>query len=613
MNPKGPSQPTDPTALSRQVVAQALNLAREFRFDAADQLLREHLARNPRDQILLEGAGRLYVERQDFGQAAEMHRRLLELVPDSARLHNALATILTMCDRHDEAEYYLVRAVELDPHNPVFQNNLGKFFLMQQRWSEALPHLEAALAQAPEAGRPQIMEWVTYCRQQIAEAGPAAGFAWEPPAPATTAPPAPEAPPAPQAWSPAPAASPTPEPPPPAAEDTASATIEWLQVSFAAPAEAPAAEPAAPAPLAEPSPAPVAPASPAAAPAPDHRLKILFVQEVPCVRNYKMARALLARGHQVTLAYGRFRPSEVYPGLDDGLYTACVHLTSHRQLWDLAAAFEVVHCHNEPDVWSVVALGCGKPVVHDTHDLLSLREPDDTSLTFFEGLANRAAGGRVYTTVYQEKAARRLYGVQGPSLVLGNYISRDDLPAAPRPKLSAGDGQPHLVYEGHLGHREHRRLSDIFLAIADRGVNVHIYPTKWAQGMAPNLAAHPRVHVHQPVAPHEIIGEMTQYDAGVIPWRLGPENREFLDTTLANKLYEYLAAGLPVVTSPLVSYRDFFSQNPVGFTFREPQEIAERWPELTSLAAETDFSAYVFTYEDQIPRLEQFYYDLLGG
>ena len=352
---------------------------------------------------------------------------------------------------------------------------------------------------------------------------------------------------------------------------------------------------------------------PSASDTPARRFKILFVQESPCIRNYKMARALRGRGHSVSLAYTRLRLSQMYKGLSDEVYERCVKIDDLRALWELSGEFDLVHCHNEPDVLSVAALGGEAPVIHDTHDLISLRAGGDANLAFYEGLANRAAAGRVYTTPYQMEEARRLYGVKGPCLVFYNYASQADLPRRRLPKLSQQDGGFHLVYEGGIGGRGHRDFSELFIALARAGITVHIHPTARNPELERLFAGEPNIRYHAPASPREIMEIMTRYDAGIIPFNLEKGNRRFLDSTIANKLFEYLAAGLPVVTSDLKSYREFFRENPVGFVFREAGEVVEGLPRLRELAATVDFNAQVRTYEGEVHRLEDFYRRILEG
>lgn len=345
---------------------------------------------------------------------------------------------------------------------------------------------------------------------------------------------------------------------------------------------------------------------------PAKKRNVLFVQESPCIRNYKMATALRKRGHRVTLAYGRARLSQVYPGLSDDVYDELIHLDGFRELWDIAKGFDVVHCHNEPDFLTVAALGCAAPVIHDTHELISLRANGDKNLAFFEGLANRAAAGRVYSTAYQMREAQRLYGVEGPSEVVRNYVVEDDLPKNFKPKLSRGDGQLHLVYEGGVGAQGHRDYRELFFALAGLGVHVHIHPTAHDPELAKAFGRDPRLHYHQPLSPKRIIEEMTQYDVGLIPCNMERGDKRFLDSTIANKLFEYLAAGLPVIASPLQSYIDYFEVTPAGKVFHSPAEAVAAARELVERASNTDFTVFAKSHEDEIWRVERLYDQVLG-
>lgn len=346
--------------------------------------------------------------------------------------------------------------------------------------------------------------------------------------------------------------------------------------------------------------------------APSLKRNVLFVQESPCIRNYKMATALRKRGHRVTLAYSRARLSQMYPGLKDDVYSGLIQIKNFRHLWDVSKQFDVMHCHNEPDILTVAALACPIPVVHDTHDLISLRANGDQNLTFFEGVANRGAAGRVYTTPYQLHEAQKLYGVEGPCAVLYNYAVEDDLPRQFKTKLSSKDGQIHLVYEGGIGTQGHRNYFDLFFALAKLGVNLHIYPTAYVPEMAKIFSRDSRLHYYNPLSPKQIMEEMTQYDAGIIPFNMVQGNKRFLDSTIANKLFEYLAAGLPVIASPLQSYIDYFNAIPAGKVFNSPQEALESLRYLVQQSKTTDFRSFAKTYENEIWRVEKLYGEVLG-
>lgn len=340
---------------------------------------------------------------------------------------------------------------------------------------------------------------------------------------------------------------------------------------------------------------------------------ILFVQEAPCIRNYKMAKALRSRGHRVSLGYVKARLSQMYKDLSDEVYNECIHLKTYRILWDISKNYDIIHCHNEPDTLTVAAMAGRTPVVHDTHDLISLRANQDRNLTYFEGVANRGADGRIYTTRYQQDEAQKLYGVEGPSIVFYNYASQTDLPKKFLPKLSQKDGKTHIVYEGGIGGNTHRDFASLFIELARKDIHIHIYPTFFNKQTATVFEDYPSIHYNEPLSPKQIMQEMTQYDIGIIPFNIEKGNKRFLDSTIANKLFEYMAAGLPVAASPLQSYVDYFKTNPVGITFQSGQDIISNLELLKDISKRTDLNKYVFTYENKIQSLENHYDEIINN
>ncbi len=341
---------------------------------------------------------------------------------------------------------------------------------------------------------------------------------------------------------------------------------------------------------------------------PAKQFNILFVQESPCIRNYKIATALIQRGHKVSLAYAKAKLSQMYKDLSDSVYTQIFHIKSNKELWELIEHFDLVHCHNEPDILTVTALAGKRPVIHDTHDLISLRDPENETLKYFESIANYGAHGRVYTTPYQLQSASKQYGIKEHSIVLFNYSSQQDLPTSNLPKLSTQDGHIHLVYEGGIGSNPHRNFYELFTQLAlNKKIHIHLYPSFKNNEIDKLFANYNNIHIYDPVSPKQIIKEMSQYDIGIIPFNLEKGNKVFLETTIANKLFEYLAAGLPVLTSNLKSYQDFFTTNKVGRTFNSVTEIFDILNNGFLDEYKFDPQEYIYTYEDQIYRLESLY------
>ncbi|MFP4053895.1 MAG: tetratricopeptide repeat protein, partial [Phycisphaerae bacterium] len=551
--------------------------------EQAEACFREVLREQPDCAEALNNLGVIAVQRGDAKTAEQQFRRALEAQGDFAPALGNMALIHRHNKHWDLAIDCLERYMAVDGSNPVALNQLGLAYLRVSREADAARILKRSLALNPD--QPVVQETLQTLsdledseQKELAASsilrgeGPPAGEEEDDDAPATPI--------------------------------RFGKAVQTTQSAAPSPASH-APRTAAPS---EPS-----PRAAAAADIDDDKLNILFVQDVPCIRNYKTATALRSRGHRVTLCYVRTRLGDIYQGIGDDTYDAVFQLTEPRRLWDVSERFDVIHCHNEPDHYTGMALAGNAPVIHDTHDLISLRHPEDASLAYHEGIANRSADGRVYSTPYQQQEARRLYDVQGPSLVFYNYASQGDLPRRFLPKLSRQDGQVHVVYEGGIGNTAHRDYRELFRDLSDRGIHVHIYPPKQNPAMRELYGQFANVHFHDPVSPRQIIEEMTQYDYGIIPFNLQTGNKRFLDSTIANKLFEYLAAGLPVLTSPLQSYVEYFRRNPVGITFDGADDIVSQLPRLEEIVRTTDFSKQVFTYESEVDRLIDFYRQVIAA
>ena len=341
------------------------------------------------------------------------------------------------------------------------------------------------------------------------------------------------------------------------------------------------------------------------------RLNILFVQDQPCIRNYKQACALKKLGHAVALAYSRGRLSECYE-FSDFTYSACYKIDAPSELQQLARRFDVVHCHNEPDLWTVIALYCDTPVIHDTHDMLTLREPDDPGIRFLEAVANRGAAGHVYVSEFLLQMARSEYQVdQSTSIVLPNYVSESQLPHSFSPRLSDGDGQIHVVYAGGVGERadSHRFLLEQFKQIADSGLNLHLYPAFRAERYERVGEENSNFFCHQTVSPETLPTELSRYDFGLIAFNPIPEKKRHLDSALPNKLFEYLAASLPVIGPDNQSLRRFIKETGCGVVYSRPEEIVSK---LSGYRHKCDVRDLCPTMEEAIPLLGRLYSDVIA-
>ena len=125
-----------------------------------------------------------------------------------------------------------------------------------------------------------------------------------------------------------------------------------------------------------------------------------------------------------------------------------------------------------------------------------------------------------------------------------------------------------------------------------------------------------RVHFVNPVGPGQVVDYLRGVDVGLIPGLSYPSH----EMSLPNKLFEYLHAGVPVVSSELESLGEFLRENGVGVTFPAEDSAAlaaavriiladpERY---ATAVADPDLVAR-YSWSSQAERLRAVYDELLG-
>jgi adenylate cyclase len=85
----------------------------------------------------------------DWAGARNELNRALELNPNLAEAYDGLATISIISDRSDDAIAQEKKALQLDPLNPLFNENIGWSFYWARRYDEAMVELRSTMELFP--------------------------------------------------------------------------------------------------------------------------------------------------------------------------------------------------------------------------------------------------------------------------------------------------------------------------------------------------------------------------------------------------------------------------------------------------------------------------------
>lgn len=173
---------------------------------------------------------------------------------------------------------------------------------------------------------------------------------------------------------------------------------------------------------------------------------------------------------------------------------------------------------------------------------------------------------------------------RGEFWIVPNYASRDFNPD-PQPR-TAPSGPVRMLYIGDTGER--RGLGIALQAMRDMGpdagVELDVLGDGTYQGeierMVRDWGLEDRVRLHGWVDPSTFDAHLSRADVGICPIQRNPHH----DTTYANKIFQYMAYGLPILVSDCPSQVKVVEQHDCGVVHKadSPEDFAKGLQELVS-------------------------------
>jgi len=334
-------------------------------------------------------------------------------------------------------------------------------------------------------------------------------------------------------------------------------------------------------------------------------INVLMVENSLCTRAIKEALALKSHVGKIVII-SRYTPDNItIPGIT--IYNTSMDgptMAKHVEINNI----NVIHCHNFPDEQALTAIQLRKKydisVIHDSHELGYLK-PYSRNYDLVkkeEEIANKQSDGRVYVSYPMLYYYMGKYDVDiNKSIVLHSMPSTLQLPKKFEPRLN--DKYLWGVYEGGMGG--YRDSTDDFSAIAKRGAKIDVYPT---------FSAKPSklYNIKKKLPYAELIQRMAKYDFGIIPdVPVGVKERTSTFSNCTNKLWDYIASGLPVLCNYGLqkSHRDIVESNYIGGEISNGwnRETLEAWRKNVALVK------HKFVMENHIHKLVELYKICIEG
>jgi Flp pilus assembly protein TadD len=119
-------------------------------YEIAEEHLKELLAHNGDDPIILNALGTVHAQKRDYVKAEELINRAILRNPEFADAHYNLGLLFSRQSRQSDAIQCLLRVVELKPADSVAHNDLGALYYAQGKILLAKGHFIKALEANPQ-------------------------------------------------------------------------------------------------------------------------------------------------------------------------------------------------------------------------------------------------------------------------------------------------------------------------------------------------------------------------------------------------------------------------------------------------------------------------------
>lgn len=346
-------------------------------------------------------------------------------------------------------------------------------------------------------------------------------------------------------------------------------------------------------------------------------MNIVMVAGHCCIRVQKMAIPLIEKGHNVHLI-GMKVPSlvEQYK-----TFTLCSDVGQMLDAMRLYAAYkevDIFHCHNEPS-WFVTALKeiTDKPVILDVHDsYLARSTPEQAKEALDKGENHirvlveernncQLADGLVFPGDDFRNVVTREFRLDQPALTLPSYVPSRFY------QYSTRDWHGGLVYEGkvnvpaetqgaHTGF-QYCDYTDVHERCATVGMDFHLYAGRVDDKFR---KVYDKAFIHRPLAYEELMKSIGRHDWGLVG---NTKKTSEWAVAMPNKLFEYIATGVPVVSMNANSSATFLKDTGMGIEVEGPEELGERWSEHREVRKKVIKERQHWSMNAHIHELENFY------
>jgi len=306
-----------------------------------------------------------------------------------------------------------------------------------------------------------------------------------------------------------------------------------------------------------------------------------------CIRVLKEAIPLVNKGYEIDLLSRRL-PAEwrYFRNYLPWSYESLAKIIQDKK------DIDIFHCHNQPTKFIKMVLdSTDKPVVADIHDFDSI--VNMRYIPIEKEILQRAAK-IIFPTKEYIQWAEDIYDIdiKKKTLILYSYCSKTMLPAL---RVLPSPAYKELVYEG--GIHSYRSLSCF------KKVNIYM---NVIDGFLPEqMIQYQNSSLYMQLEYPALVQKLSEYAWGLTGSCYDNYN---IRVSMPNKLFEYIAAGIPIISYMTDEVSKFIKEHEIGIAIPDPDQVI---PDYVPYRENVQKIRDQFWMEDHIKSLENLYKEIL--
>jgi teichuronic acid biosynthesis glycosyltransferase TuaG len=307
------------------------------------------------------------------------------------------------------------------------------------------------------------------------------------------------------------------------------------------------------------------------------KLKILIYQGINAYRCYKYTKLLSQMGYIVDCCYS-YQDFSFHHGkdvLDTKHINKLFKINNYDEYLKISKDYDILFCVDIIDATpGNIQVGYQNfknniKTIHLIGDLFILQKPPEHNYykMEYEILNNINPSLIIFSGKFlKQSIVDMISNIKHSSVILNTPLTEH----IKINKINNNTDKIRLIFSTNftsINQKHHRNLNEVFkLLTQDKRIEIFVYYTKNSEIYIKEYTKQPNIHFMGTIDLDKMIYKFSEYDIGVIYFEDIYEDKNYINLSEPNKMYEYYFAQLPIICNNSLSFNENIVQTNIGIS-----------------------------------------------